>query len=251
MCLLGSASDWGIRMFLTMKLLILGALTLAACRPTDSGSQNAPGMARPDTARAVPVGPAMDSAAVNAILERADAARIQGAANAPVWIIEVSDFQCPFCKQWHDEVYPAIVREFVTPGIARMAYVNLALPQHQHAVPAAEAALCTGLQGRFWPMHDKLFDTQQRWGSLGDARPFFDSLAVSTGVNASEFRACIASQLMRRIVQGDRTRANMSGVQSTPTFFVGDQPIVGVGSIEAFRAAVARARAQSGGRTPQ
>jgi protein-disulfide isomerase len=129
--------------------------------------------------------------------------------------------------------------------------VNLALPQHQHAVPAAEAALCAGLQDKFWPMHDKLFDTQARWAPLADARPFFDSLALSIGVSAPEFRSCLSSQLMRRIVNGDRTRASTSGVQSTPTFFVGDQPILGVGSIAAFRAAIERARAKSGGRPPQ
>ena len=247
MCLLGGASNRGNRMFLAMKLLILSAFALAACRPSDGGSQGAPGNVRKDTPRAA----ATDSARADEILQRADAARIQGAANAPVWIVEVSDFQCPFCKQWHDQVYPAIVREFVEPGIVRMAYVNLALPQHQHAMPAAEAALCAGLQDRFWPMHDKLFDTQQRWVPLTDARPFFDSLALSTGVRAADFRACVSSQLMRRIVNGDRTRANSSGVQSTPTFFVGDQPIVGVGSVDAFRAAIERARAKSGGRPPQ
>jgi protein-disulfide isomerase len=230
-----------------MKLLILGVFTLAACRPSDGGSQNAPATGRRDTPRAV----AVDSARTDGILQRADAARIQGSPNAPVWIVEVSDFQCPYCKQWHDQVYPLIVRDFVKPGIVRMAYLNLALPQHQHAVPAAEAALCAGLQDRFWPMHDKLFDTQNRWVPLADARPYFDSLALSTGLKAPEFRDCLRSQLMRRIVSGDRTRASSSGVQSTPTFFVGDQPIVGVGSIEAFRAAIQRARAKSGGRPPQ
>src|SRR5688500_12994975 len=117
MCLLGGAWNCGIRMCLSMRLLLLGTLTLAACRPTDGGSQNAPANARKDTPRAA----AVDSVRVNEILQRADAARIQGAANAPVWIVEVSDFQCPFCKQWHDSVYPAVVREFVKPGIVRMA----------------------------------------------------------------------------------------------------------------------------------
>ena len=230
-----------------MKLLILGAFALAACQPADGGSQSAPGSITKDTPRV----PASDSARADEILQRADAARIQGSPNAPVWIVEVSDFQCPFCRQWHDEVYPTIVRDFIKPGIVRMAYVNLALPQHEHAVPAAEAALCAGLQDRFWPMHDKLFDTQRHWVPLADARAYFDSLALSVGVRAPEFRQCLQSQLMRRIISGDRTRATASGVQSTPTFFVGDQPIVGVGSVAAFRAAILRARAKSGGRPPR
>ena len=55
---------------------------------------------------------------------RADAARIQGSPAAPVWVVEVSDFQCPFCKTWHDSVYRTLRREFVTPGTIRLAYIN-------------------------------------------------------------------------------------------------------------------------------
>jgi protein-disulfide isomerase len=227
-----------------MKALAAVALLLVGCRPADGGSQSSPGSTTRAEAQARP----SDSASVDALLARADAGRIQGARSAPVWL---SDFQCPYCKRWHDEVYPIIQREYITPGHVRMAYVNLPLAQHQHSVPAALAALCTAAQDKFWPMHDKLFGTQTRWAAMKDASALFDSLAVSTGVNVAEWRDCMRSGVMQRVVNGDLARASASGARSTPTFFVGDQPIAGAAPIDAFRAAIERARAKAGGRTPQ
>src|SRR5918992_1550199 len=71
----------------------------------------------------------------DSLIGRADAARIQGSATAPVWVVEVSDFQCPFCKTWHDSVYRALRREFVVPGTVRFAYINYPLPTHANALP--------------------------------------------------------------------------------------------------------------------
>lgn len=231
-----------------MKALAAAALLLVGCRPADGGSQSAPG----STTRTEAQSPRRsDSASVDALLARADAGRIQGSRSAPVWLIEISDFQCPFCKRWHDEVYPIIKREYITPGHVRMAYVNLPLAQHQHAMPAALAALCSAAQEKFWPMHDKLFTTQTRWAAMQDASAFFDSLAVSTGVNVAEWRGCMRSGVMQRVVNGDLTRASASGARSTPTFFVGNQGIAGAAPIDTFRVAIERARAKAGGRTPQ
>src|SRR5688572_20614512 len=212
-----------------MKGLLLGLLLLAGCRPADGGTQSAPGSATSNDTPAASV--VQDTARINALLARADAGRIQGSRSAAVWLVEISDFQCPFCKRWHDEVYPVIQREYIAPGHVRMAYVNLPLSMHQHAPAAAEAALCTAAQDKFWPMHDKLFATQERWAKLPVVAAFFDSLAVSTGVNATDWRACVRSGVMRRVINGDQGRATASGVRSTPTFFVGDQPIEGAAPI--------------------
>src|SRR5205085_7650403 len=76
------------------------------------------------------------------IISRADAGRTAGSEGAKVWLIEISDFQCPYCRQWHDSTYPTIRREYVDAGKVRMAYVNLPLSMHANAMPAAEAAMC-------------------------------------------------------------------------------------------------------------
>jgi len=188
-----------------------------------------------------------DSAKQNALLERADRSRIQGDTAAKIWIVEISDFECPFCRQWHEETYPLIQRDYIRTGVVRMAYVNFPLAQHPHALPAAEAAMCAAAQDRFWPMHDAIFNTQQKWVSLQDAMPTYDSLAVSVGVDATQWRECVKSQVMRRLINADRARGLTAGVGSTPTFFVGDEPIKGAAPIDAFREAIARARAKAGG----
>jgi protein-disulfide isomerase len=233
-----------------MKRLFLAALLVTGCRPSDGGSQTTPSSAS-GTASPAPRA-ATDSARIDSLLGRADEGRIQGSSSAPVWLVEISDFQCPFCKRWHDEVYPTIKREYIDPGHVRMAYVHLPLSSiHPHALPAAEASLCASVQGRFWPMHDKLFDTQPMWAKLPNAARVFDSLATSVGVDMAKFSECMSSHVMRRVVNGDMARATSAGAHSTPVFFVGDEPIQGLAPIDVFRGAIARARAKAGRRPPQ
>jgi protein-disulfide isomerase len=255
-------------MFVDMKRFLIACLVLCGCRPSDGGGGGAARTASGATAGTVAGTPAASIRASqaplpqsppkepsvsgqDALLERADAARIQGAKNAPVWLVEISDFQCPFCKQWHDDVYPIVKREFVDAGVVRMAYVNLPLQMHANALPAAEAALCAAAQDRFWPMHDSLFSTQEKWAPMPRPAGFMDSLAVRVGVNITDWRACMSSGVMQRVVNGDKARARTSGAKSTPTFFVGDEPIEGAAPIAAFRAAIARARAKAQGGTPR
>ncbi|MEX2177615.1 MAG: thioredoxin domain-containing protein [Gemmatimonadaceae bacterium] len=218
-----------------MRPLLLAVLLLAGCRPNDGGTQTPQAGERGQTTTA-------DSAA-NALLERADAGRIQGDTAAPVWIVEVSDFQCPYCRMFHEETYPALQREFIRTGIVRLAFVNLPLQMHRNAQPAAEAAMCASAQGRFWPVQDAIFASQERWANIADPAPYFDSLVVAAGVNAAEFRDCIQSGTIRRLIAADVGRAAGVDIRSTPTFFVGDERLNGAAPIEAFRAAIQRARA--------
>lgn len=234
-----------------MKPLLLAACLLAACRPSDGGSQSSrTGATTTATTASGASAPTAtnDSAFADRLLARADAGRIQGDTAAPVWIIEVSDFQCPYCKRWHDETYPALRREFIQAGIVRMAYLNLPLGQHEHALAAAQAAMCASAQERFWPVHDALFNTQERWTPLGAAQAvaMFDSIALASDINAQEYRRCRDSNVMQRLIIADKSRATAAGVNSTPSFFVGREGISGAAPIQEFRAAIARARAQAG-----
>lgn len=193
-----------------------------------------------------------DSLRVDSLLTRADAGRIQGASSATVWLIELSDFECPFCKRWHDEVYPVIKREYVDKGLVRMAYLQFPLAKHRHAEPAAVASMCAAEQGggRFWTMHDKLFATQDRWKTLASSASYFDSLAVASRVDAQRWRACVREGHVLRIVNADLARGINIGVLSTPTFFVGDQPIAGAMPIDTFRLYINKQLAKAGSRRP-
>jgi protein-disulfide isomerase len=179
--------------------------------------------------------PGADSTALRAA---ADSGRIMGAPGAKVWLIMVSDFQCPYCRRWHDDSYEALRREYVAGGRVRAAFLNFPLDQHAQAVPSAEAAMCASAQGRFWQYHSALYTTQERWGAMADARPVYDSLAASVGADLARFRACTASHVMRALVDADRDRMQRAGVRSTPSFFVGDRQLAGALPTPAFREAL-------------
>lgn len=178
---------------------------------------------------------------------RADSGRIQGSATAPVWMVIVSDFQCPYCKIWHDSTYDAIRRDYVNTGKVRLAYVNLPLPSHKGAWASAEAAMCAGLQGRFWEMHDAIFDTQAEWSRIDSAHAsFFDSLAVRAGLDMTRQRTCVTQRQTRPIVQADLDRSLLAGINSTPVFIIGGTRIEGAYPIATFRKALDAALASAG-----
>ena len=219
---------------------------LLSCKPgastpgTDSGA-----VARTDSVRARAAAPAPDSN-----ITRADLARIQGSPNAPLWVIEVSDFQCPYCKQWHDQTYTTFINEFVKTGKVRLAYVNFPLNSHRYAWPTAESAMCAGAQGKFWEMHDALFATQQRWESMPSPAIMFDSLARSTGIDIPKWRDCVSSGKMKALIQADHDRAAKAGAEATPSFMIGDQILAGAQPIDVIRRAVDSAMVKTKKTTP-
>jgi protein-disulfide isomerase len=229
-----------------LSAFAIAALFLA-CAPVNSSKQGAETSTSTlkDTALVSSAAAARDSDGV-----KADLARIQGSPNAPVWVIEVSDFQCPYCKQWHDETYPVFRDEFVRTGKVRLAYVNFPLAQHQYAWPAAESAMCAGAQGKFWEMHDALFNTQSRWEALPAPASFFDSLARAQGVDVARWRQCVQSGKMKTWIQADHDRAQTAGAGSTPSFMVGDKLLVGAQPIEELRRAIDSAQVKSKKTTP-
>ena len=206
-------------------LRILAATTLVvACSRSDAAASDAAKKSEPaaTTASAAPAAAAQDT-----ISARADSGRVMGNASAPVWVIEASDFQCPFCKQWHDEEFQKLVDRYVKTGKIRLAFLNMPLGMHQHAVVAAEAAMCASVQGKFWQMHDALFASQKEWEGLDDPNAMFASLAGKAGVNLASWQKCMKDHLTLPMIQADRERVVAARVNSTPTFFVGDQIIPG------------------------
>ena len=222
------------------RALVLLAFAFA-CAPAKSNKQGAESGAvgRKQTARiAAPAAPADPD------LAKADLARIQGSPNAPLWVIEVSDFQCPYCRQWHDQTYKTFRDEFVSTGKVRLAYVNFPLSSHQFAWPAAESAMCAAAQGKFWEMHDALFTTQEKWEVLPSSAVFFDSLARAQGVDLDRWHQCVRSGKMKPLIQADRDRAETAGASATPSFMIGDKLLAGAQPIEVIRQAIDSAMAK-------
>jgi len=212
--------------------VVAGALLLAAC-----GKPPKAQTATLDSPKAAP-----DSA-----LQRADLARIQGSPSAKVWLVIASDFQCPYCREFHDDSYKRILKDYVATGKVRVAYLNHPMAAHIHAVVSAEAAMCAGTQDRFWAMHDGLFATQAHWSQLQNPQPVFDSLATSLQLRLSDWRACMTSHQLRPMIEADDARTRAGGVTGTPSFFIDNKlAVVGVQPYGNFRAALDSAVARAG-----
>ena len=221
----------------------VGALALfLACAPGGNAKQ---GAETTTVARAVTASVAAKPAPPDSNLTRADLARIQGSASAPVWVIEVSDFQCPYCKQWHDQTYAALRDQYVKTGKVRLAYVNFPLGSHVHAWQAAESAMCAGAQGKFWPMHDGLFTSQNSWEALGSPTVVFDSLAQANGLDMKRWRDCVKSGIMKPLIQADHDRAAKAGANATPSFMIGDKILTGAQPIAELAQAIDSALVKS------
>ena len=195
-------------------------LAVSCSRGDASGASAKTKTAATAAANASVANPPQDTISV-----KADRGRILGDSSAKVWLVMASDFQCPFCKQWHDDQFNNIIQKYVKTGRVRMAYLNMPLSMHQFARPAAEAAMCASVQNKFWTMHDSLFATQKIWEVLQNPSSFFDTLANHNHVDMPAWRTCVSHHLTMPLIEADYDRAHSIGVISTPTFIIGTQKL--------------------------
>lgn len=161
--------------------------------------------------------------------------RTKGSATAPVTMYEISDFECPYCAEFWRETLPAIERDYVATGKVRLIFVNMPLPMHANAEPAAELAMCAARQHRFWQVHDLLFRHQDRWADLSEPGAFFLALGDSAGANRGQLQECLRSAAMRPVVQADFEGARRSGAHSTPSFYIEGGMVVGSQPFSLFK----------------
>jgi protein-disulfide isomerase len=151
-----------------------------------------------------------------------------GPADAPITIVEFSDYQCPFCRRWHAEVYEPLLAAY--PGKIRLVYRNLPLTSiHPDALAAAEAAMCAGEQDVYWKYHDKLFSNE----TLGNNA--YVQYAQELGLNMATFEACLSNHKYQKAIETDSDFAINLGVRSTPTFFINGLAIVGAQPLDVFK----------------
>ena len=151
-----------------------------------------------------------------------------GPSDAPITIVEFSDYECPFCRRWHAEVYKPLLAAY--PGKIRLVYRNLPLTSiHPDAMGAAEAAMCAGEQDVYWKYHDKLFSSE----TLGDT--VYLQYAKDLGLNMTTFQSCLTDHKYQNTIQADSDFAVNLGIRSTPTFFINGLAIVGAQPLDVFK----------------
>ena len=164
------------------------------------------------------------------------ASRSLGRADAPVVVYEMSDFQCPYCRQFALTVFPTLDREFVQTGKVRFVYVNFPLPAiHRHAIAAAAVAMCAARQNKFWPLHDLLFQRQERWAAEKEPGSYLLALADSAGADTAQLAQCVTSRATEPEIRADAARAVRAGAHSTPTFYIEGGLLEGAAPVDAFR----------------
>lgn len=162
-------------------------------------------------------------------------AAVKGDANAPVTIVEFSDFQCPFCQRYFQQTYPQIIKDYVDTGKVRYVFKNFPLTSiHQQAVGAANAAACAGTQNAFWQMHDLLFEQQSQWAGNSAATEVFKSFADQLGLDTEAFNACLDNEQFSSVIFADQQEGISAGVTGTPAFFINGVLISGARPYEAF-----------------
>lgn len=159
----------------------------------------------------------------------------EGSLEAPVKVVELSDFSCAYCRSFHLETYPKLVDEYVATGKVQWKYVTFVSGQFPNSMEASTIAECAADQGHFAVIRDALFESQPRWRPQDDPMPVLLEVAEGVGVDRSELETCVSQgRAMQRIEDG-RALGYASGVRGTPTFIVDGFPMMGALPIEFIR----------------
>jgi protein-disulfide isomerase len=162
--------------------------------------------------------------------------RSKGSAKAPVTVYEMSDFQCPYCRQFAIETFPQLERDYIKTGKVRWVFINFPLTNiHEHASAAAQLGVCAAQQHGFWQVHDLLYKYQESWAPVKEPGPFFVSLADSAKLSKAALLSCLDSPETLNSVRADAEGAARSGATSTPTFYIEGGLLEGALPVKIFR----------------
>lgn len=159
-----------------------------------------------------------------------------GDPDAPVRLVEFSDFGCGYCRKFHEEIWPSLEREYVETGKVYWKYVPMILGMFPNAMDAAQAGECAAEQGRFREMQDRLFADQAAWKGTDDSEQALISIATELELDMPRWTSCIQDGLRDDRIAAGTQLSQQAGVRGTPTFFViGYAPIPGALPLELFR----------------
>jgi len=175
-----------------------------------------------------------------------------GKADAPVPVIEFADFECPACGQFATLAEPDIRKRLIEAGTISYRFYDYPLPMHKNTWAASNAAACADEQGKFWEMHDQLFNAQDQWNGQATSRPKgkFQEYAKAIGLNVNQWEACFDAKKYQPRIKANEQMALKRGASQTPTFVIGDKMVGGSIAFDRFKelvdSALVLAKADSG-----
>lgn len=171
-----------------------------------------------------------------------DNENVKGNKEASATLIEYSDFQCPACGAY----YPILKKVAEDMGSqVQFAYRHFPLPQHKNAKLAATVAEAAGKQGKFWEMHDLIFQNQSDWSEEKNAAIIFAKYAQDLGLDLAKFQTDIASEEIKAKIENDSKSGVKAGVNSTPSFFLNGKKLDNPRNYDEFKNAILQALGQS------
>lgn len=170
-----------------------------------------------------------------------------GPEDAPITIVEFSDYQCPYCYRWHVQVYDSLMAAY--PNQIRFVYRNFPLSFHQNAFASAESAMCAGDQNAYWKMHDALFDAQSLLNNQAGSvleQSAYNQFAADLGLDVTAFEECMTTHKYQQAILDDMAYAQSlpadstgdAAVGGTPTFFVNGHRLGGAYPLQYFTAII-------------
>lgn len=172
---------------------------------------------------------------------------LMGNPDAPVQIMEFADFECPACGQFATVTEPDVRKRIVQSGLASYRFFDFPLTEiHKNTLAASNAAACASDQGKFWEMHDQLYQHQPEWSTeaTSDPKKFFERYANQIGLDASAWSKCYDDERHLQRIMSNRAEGERRHVQQTPTFIIGTKMIPGSLPYDVIKAYVDSAAAQ-------
>ena len=155
---------------------------------------------------------------------------VLGDNDAPVTIVEFSDYECPFCGRFHTQTFGQLKSAYIDTGKVKFVYRDFPLSFHAQAQKAAEAAECAGEQGKYWEMHELLFSPGVQGGVAS-----FKQYAQQIGLDTAKFNDCLDTGKMVAEIRKDTADGAAAGVQGTPAFYVNGVEISGAQPFQVFQ----------------
>lgn len=156
----------------------------------------------------------------------------RGPSDAPVTIVEYSDYECPFCRLFHEQTLDSLLERY--PGQIQYVVRDFPLAIHPAAQRAAEAGRCAAEQDGYWPYHAALFAQMERWAAVETVDPVYTAMAEELGLDGRRLQNCLDAGRSAALVEWDLTQGISQGVRATPTFFVNGKMVVGAQPVETF-----------------
>ncbi len=161
-----------------------------------------------------------------------------GKSDAPVTIIEFSDYQCPFCKSFYNETLPLIKENYIDTGLVKFIYRDFPIPKYIGSKEAAQSAECVGEKGgdeAYFNMHNILFEGVEQWSGSEDLISIFADYGNDL---TYDIESCLLNEDMLSEVESDYNAGKSYGVEGTPTFFINGKKLVGAYPYETFKALI-------------